>query len=119
MNKEFICIVCPRGCHISVDDNNIITGNQCKRGETYVINEMTNPKRVLTTTVKTLFPEHPRVSVKTSEAIPKGLLYQAMEEINKIVIDKEMKIGEVVIKNILDTGVDVILTKSVKLKEEF
>jgi CxxC motif-containing protein len=80
---------------------------------------MTNPKRVLTTTVKTLFPEHPRVSVKTSEAIPKGLLYKAMEEINKIVIDKEMKIGEIVIKNILDTGVDVILTKAVKLKEEF
>jgi CxxC motif-containing protein len=103
MNKEFICIVCPRGCHISVDDNNIITGNQCKRGETYVINEMTNPKRVLTTTVKTVF---------------KGLLYQAMEEINKIVIDKEMKIGEVVIKNILDTGVDVVLTKAVKVKEE-
>ena len=115
MNKEFICIVCPRGCHISVDEQNVITGNQCKRGETYVINEMTNPKRVLTTTVKTVFSEMPRVSVKTSEAIPKGMLYQAMEVINQVVIDKEMNIGEVVVKNILNTGVDVVLTKAVKM----
>jgi CxxC motif-containing protein len=115
MNKEFICIVCPRGCHISVDEQNVITGNQCKRGETYVINEMTNPKRVLTTTVKTVFPEMPRASVKTSEAIPKGMLYQAMEVINQVVIDKEMNIGEVVVQNILNTGVDVVLTKAVKM----
>ena len=117
MNKEFICIVCPRGCHISVDQENVISGNQCKRGETYVINEMTNPKRVLTTTVKTVFEEMPRVSVKTNDAIPKGLLYQAMGEINKVVIDQEMPIGATVIKNILDTGVDVVLTKAVKIKE--
>ena len=43
MNKEFICIVCPRGCHIKVDKQNAISGNSCKRGETYVINELTNP----------------------------------------------------------------------------
>ena len=115
MAKEFICIVCPRGCHISVDEQNVISGNMCKRGETYVINELTNPKRVLTTTVKTVFPEIPRASVKTIDAIPKDLIYQAMEVINKVVIDKEMNIGEVVVKNILDTGVDVVLTKEVRL----
>jgi CxxC motif-containing protein len=76
---------------------------------------MTNPKRVLTTTVKTVFSEMPRVSVKSSDAIPKGLLYQAMEVINQVVIDKEMNIGEVVVKNILNTGVDVVLTKAVKM----
>lgn len=117
MGKEFICIVCPRGCHVSIDDLGKITGNQCKRGEIYVINEMTNPKRVLTTTVKTIFPDIPRISVKTKEAIPKGLIYQAMELINQVVIDKEMNIGEVVIANILDTGVDVVLTKEIKRKE--
>jgi CxxC motif-containing protein len=118
MAKEFICIVCPRGCHVSVDDLGKITGNQCKRGETYVINEMTNPKRVLTTTVKTIFPEVPRASVKTKEAIPKGLIYQAMALINQVVIEKEMHIGEVIIPNILNTGVDVVLTKEIRRKEE-
>lgn len=115
MDKEFICIVCPRGCHIKVDEQNVISGNSCKRGETYVINELTNPKRVLTSTVKTVFKDLPRVSVKTVEAIPKGLIYQAMNIINKVVIDKEMNIGEIVVENILGTGVDVVLTKEVKL----
>ena len=98
-----------------VDEQNSITGNMCKRGETYVINEITNPKRVLTTTVKTVFKDIPRASVKTIDAIPKELIYQAMEVINKVVIDKEMHIGEVVIENILDTGIDVVLTKEVKM----
>jgi len=95
-----------------------ISGNQCKRGEVYVRNEMTNPTRILTTTVKTVFPEIPRASVKTSEPIPKGLLMEAMKEINKVTIEKEMKIGDVVIENILNTNVNIVLTKEIKRKEE-
>ena len=117
MTKEFICIVCPRGCHVKVDEAGTISGNQCKRGETYVKNEMTNPKRVLTTTVRTTFEEIPRASVKTVEAIPKGLIYQAMDLINQVVITKEMNIGDVVIENILNTSVNVVLTKEIKRKE--
>lgn len=117
MNKEFICIVCPRGCRVVVDENGKITGNQCKRGEVYVINEMTNPKRVVTSTVKTVFENIPRASVKTDQPIPKGLIYQVMEEINKVVIEKEMKIGEVVINNVLNTGVNIVLTKEIRRKE--
>lgn len=116
--KEFICIVCPRGCRVVVDDNMNISGNQCKRGEIYVRNELSNPTRILTTTVKTIFPEIPRASVKTSEPIPKGLLMEAMKEINKVTIEKEMKIGDVVIENILNTNVNIVLTKEIKRKEE-
>jgi CxxC motif-containing protein len=116
--KEFICIVCPRGCRVVVDDNMNISGNQCKRGEIYVRNELSNPTRILTTTVKTVFPEIPRASVKTSEPIPKGLLMEAMKEINKVTIEKEMKIGDVVIENILNTNVNIVLTKEIKRKEE-
>ncbi|HQN75017.1 MAG TPA: DUF1667 domain-containing protein [Bacillota bacterium] len=117
MAKEFICIVCPRGCRVKVDDYMVISENQCRRGETYVLNEMKNPKRVLTTTVRTIFEEIPRVSVKTSDAIPKELLYQAMELINQVVITKEMDIHDIVIKNILNTGVNVVLTREVKLNK--
>jgi len=116
--KEFICIVCPRGCRVVVDDNMNISGNQCKRGEIYVRNELSNPTRILTTTVKTIYPEIPRASVKTSEPIPKGLLMEAMKEINKVTIEKEMKIGDVVIENILNTNVNIVLTKEIKRKEE-
>jgi len=111
MSKEFICIVCPRGCHIKVDEINNISGNQCKRGEAYVKNEMQNPKRVLTTTVRTTFLNNPRVSVKTDDSIPKDLIFPAMELINKVIITKKMEIGEVVISNILNTGVNIVLTK--------
>jgi len=79
---------------------------------------MTNPTRILTSTVKTVFEEMPRASVKTSAPIPKGLLMEAMKEINKVIIDKEMNIGDIVIENILNTNVNIVLTKEIKRKEE-
>jgi len=117
MNKSFICIVCPRGCRVNVDDNMNITGNQCKRGETYVLTELTAPKRIITTTAKTIFKELPRVSVKTDNPIPKELIYDIMDIINDVVIDKPMAIGEILIANVLDTGVNIILTKSCLIRE--
>lgn len=112
MTKSFICIVCPRGCRVSVDDDMNITGNQCKRGITYVQTELTAPKRIITTTARTTFEELPRVSVKTDVPIPKELIYKIMDVINEVTVDKPMKIGEVLIKNVLDTGANIILTKS-------
>lgn len=109
--KTFTCIVCPRGCRVTIDDNMNVTGNKCLRGEKYARTEMTNPTRILTTTVKTTFKNMPRVSVKTEEPIPKELIMQAMEEINKVTIKEQKKIGDIVIENILDTGINVILTK--------
>ncbi len=114
MSKEFICIICPRGCHVLVDEQGNISGNECIRGEKYVKTEMTNPTRILTSTVKTVFSDIPRVSVKTDQPIPKGLIFKAMKEINQVVIDKEMAIGEVLIENILDTGANIVLTKPCK-----
>ena len=112
MTKSFICIVCPRGCRVNVDDNMNITGNQCKRGESYVLTELTAPKRIITTTARTVFKQLPRVSVKTDVPIPKELIYDIINIINGVVVDKPMAIGEVLISNILDTGSNVILTKS-------
>ncbi|HPJ24470.1 MAG TPA: DUF1667 domain-containing protein [Bacillota bacterium] len=112
MKKEFICIICPRGCHISVDENGNITGNLCKRGITYVETEMTAPKRTLTSTVRTIFPEIPRVSVKTDKPIPKESVTKVMDLLSEVLIDKPMSIGETVIENILDTGSNIILTRS-------
>ena len=49
--KEFVCIECPKGCRLKVDDDMNVTGNTCPRGKVYAINEMTCPKRVITSTV--------------------------------------------------------------------
>ena len=112
MKKEFICIVCPRGCHITVNDDGTITGNKCIRGIDYVKTEMTSPKRIVTSTVKTIFKDLPRVSVKTDKPVPKDKIMDVMKELSKITITKPMEIGSVVIENILDTGSNIVLTSS-------
>jgi CxxC motif-containing protein len=117
MKKEFICIVCPRGCHVSVDEDMNITGNQCPRGKTYVENEMTAPTRILTTTVRTIFEDQPRISCKTDNPIPKELIFEAMKVINHIVVDREISIGDILIENILNTNVNIIATKPSRKKE--
>lgn len=118
MKKEFICIVCPRGCHVTVDDDMNVSGNKCPRGKTYVETELKNPTRILTTTIKTVFNHQPRVSCKTDKPIPKNLLFEAMKVINDKIITQPLKIGDIVIEDILETGSNIILTKSCEIEEK-
>ncbi len=111
--KELTCIVCPVGCHLKVDDNLHVTGNRCPRGEMYAITEVTHPTRILTTTVKTIFKETPRLSVKSKSPVPKELIFQIMTDLSNIVIDKHVKIGDIIASDIRHTGVDMIATKSI------
>ncbi|MBD7915954.1 DUF1667 domain-containing protein [Clostridium sp. Sa3CUN1] len=112
MIKELICISCPMGCHLKVDTDKLeVTGNTCKRGKIYGINEVTNPVRVVTTTVKIEGGEHTVLPVKTKMPIPKDLNFKCIEELNKITVKSPIKMGDVIIENILDTGVDVIATR--------
>jgi len=112
MKKEFICIICPRGCRITVDEQGHISGNQCPRGKTYVETELRAPTRILTTTIKTRFSNQPRVSCKTDKPIPKEKIFDCMSQINKLTIEQSMTIGDIVIENILNTGANLVLTKS-------
>lgn len=115
MEKELICICCPNGCHLKVDvEANKVTGNTCPRGVEYGINEVTNPVRVITSTVKVKNGELPVVPVKTNKPIAKELNFKCMEEINKMVISAPIKIGDVVIENVLGTGVEIVVTRNVK-----
>jgi len=115
MEKELICICCPKGCHLKVDVKaNKVSGNGCIRGIEYGINEVTNPVRVITSTVKVKDGELAVVPVKTKNPIPKELNFKCMEEINKITMSAPVKIGDVVIANVLGTGVDIVITRNVK-----
>ena len=75
--KELICIVCPKGCRLRVDENDgyKVTGNTCPRGEEYGKMELTNPTRTITSTVAVRGAAHPRCPVKTTKPIPKGLIF--------------------------------------------
>lgn len=116
--KELICINCPMGCHLTVDDsdkdNIIVTGNTCPRGKTYGINEVLHPLRMVTSSVRIKNGKTKVVSIKTKEPIPKELIFKALNFLKDIEVEAPIKIGDVIVKNILDTNVDVIATSNVE-----
>ena len=110
-DRNLTCIVCPRGCNLTVKFNtdggiSEILGNACKRGITYAENECTHPKRTVTSTVRCA--DGRIVAVKTADVIPKERIFDAMREINACRPDGEIKIGDVIIENVADTGVAVV-----------
>ena len=119
--KEFICITCPMGCHLKVDDsdknNIIVTGNTCPRGKLYGINEVTRPKRMVTSSVMVIGGEDLVVSVKTKEAIDKALIFDVLKELKNVKVKAPVKIGDVIISNVLNTGIDIVSTRNVGVKK--
>lgn len=109
--KELICIVCPQGCRLRVDGEGNISGNACANGAEYAHTELTAPTRVLTSTVDILGAELPRCPVKTAGAIPKHLLFQAMEALRSVTVSAPVKTGQVIIADIAGTGVDLVATR--------
>ena len=111
--KDIVCIVCPNGCRIhcvQTLDGVHCTGQQCKRGEAYALTELTHPMRTLTTSVKTVFPEAPVISVRTDGEIEKAKMLDAAKALDEIVLRQRVKIGDVIAQNICNTGVNVICT---------
>ncbi len=113
--REITCTSCPFGCQITVkiDDSGeilSITGNTCKRGETYARNEITNPVRMITSTVAVRNSLYPVVSVKTSAPVAKGRIFEYMKVINKVSVEAPVKIGDVIVKDMLGTGIDLVAT---------
>ena len=111
--KNLTCIICPLGCELKIEfdadgkvDN--VSGNTCPRGKQYAINECTNPVRTITSTVRC--EDGGVVAVKTSCPIPKAKMFEVMEEINEARAGASVKIGDVIIANVCDTGADVIAT---------
>ena len=114
MKKNLVCVSCPLGCPIEVEIENgeviSVTGNTCKRGDAYARTEVTHPVRSLTSTVKVNGGVHPVVPVKSAGPVPKELMFDCMKVINSASVDAPVKIGDVVVENILGTGVDIVAT---------
>lgn len=116
MIKNIVCVSCPLGCPIEVTMENgevvSVKGNTCKRGDAYARTEMTAPKRSLTSTIKVSGGKLPVVPVKSSAPLPKELMLECMSEINRVTVKAPVKTGDVVIENILNTGVDIVATNN-------
>lgn len=111
--KELTCIVCPRGCRLKVDDNMEVTGNACPRGKMYAINELTNPTRTITSSIRVSNRPYTLVSVKTDKPVPKDKMFDVMKEIDKLSIEAPTRIGQVVLANVLGTDANIVITKDI------
>ena len=118
MIKKLTCIECPKSCTLSVDIENCrvikVSGNECPKGEKYAVSEIENPTRVLTSVVLAEGLPIKMVPVRTDKPIPKTKMSAAMEEIKKIKVRAPVKVGDVIIDDLLGLEVKVIATRTVK-----
>jgi CxxC motif-containing protein len=117
-NKEITCIVCPIGCKIQVKTEGkhfeICDGQKCKRGIEYARSEALDPRRMLTSSILVKNGEWPLVSVKSLKPVPKNKIFDVLKEIKKSSIKAPVNIGQIVIKNVSGTKINIITTKSIK-----
>jgi len=118
MKKDMICISCPMGCRISAEwesESDItVTGNKCQRGIIYGKEEILSPRRVVTATININSSWLGRLPVMTTGPVPKGKIDSLLNKIYKIHLDIPIVRDDIIIKNIENTGIDLIATRSVK-----
>ena len=114
---NLICIGCPLGCPLTVEmeGNEVksVAGNTCPRGDAYAKKELTNPTRIVTSTVRVAGGKLAMVSVKTESDIPKGKIFDCVKALKNVEVTAPVKIGDVIVENVAGTGVNVIATKNV------
>ncbi|MDB6469657.1 DUF1667 domain-containing protein [Blautia wexlerae] len=119
--RELICINCPLGCALTVymEQGKVVKveGNTCSKGKTYGEQEVTAPTRILTSSVRVLEGKLPVVSVKTASDIPKGKIRECAAALKSVQVQAPVKIGDVIVKNICETGVNLIATRNADLKQ--
>ena len=118
--RNLTCIGCPMGCPLTVklEDTEVISieGNSCKRGAVYGKKEVTDPTRIVTTTVRVSGGTEPVVSVKTKEDIPKGKIFECVKALKTVEVPAPVHIGDVLLEDVAGTGVDIVATKNVGTK---
>ena len=115
MKSELICITCPMGCRLSISgepEDPTVEGNKCKRGIAYARDELTNPTRMICSTVKISGGIHKVVPVKTAQAIPEKYKFAVMKLINGVEIQSPVVMGDVILENVFNTGVNVVVTRN-------
>lgn len=112
--KELICIMCPKGCHLKVDDELNVTGNTCPRGVTYGKQEVTDPRRYLTSTVKIASSYYRRLPVISSGDLPKDRVSDVVKYLDTVSVKAPVKVKDVIVKDVLGLGVDIIATRTIE-----
>ena len=114
---NLICISCPRGCHLTVEkvgEEVKVTGNSCPRGVVYATNELIDPKRTLTTTVAINGKNVHRLPVISSSPLPKDRVMDVMKELKGLEAKTPIHLGDVLVKDVLGLGSDILASKTVE-----
>ena len=120
MSKNITCILCPLGCEIHINEENndfLLSGNMCSKGEEYAIKEIKNPIRIVTTTVFIKNGKNRLLPVKSEKGIHKDLVKKCIFELSKMKLTAPIKCGDIIYKNIYETGINIIASRDIKKKK--
>lgn len=116
--RELICIGCPLGCPLTVtmEAGEVVSveGNTCKRGDDYARKEVTNPTRIVTSTVMVEGGSDVTVAVKTRTDVPKSKIFDCVKALKGVTVKAPVHIGDVIVADAAGTGVDFIATSNVE-----
>lgn len=113
---EIICVACPKGCRLETRRENgelLVSNAGCKRGSEYALAEISDPRRMVASTVRLENGLQPLVPVYTAEPFPKGKIQELLKRLRKISLPAPVKLGQVVMKNALDTGINVVTSRDI------
>jgi len=115
--SHYLCIGCPLGCRLEVEEDDShdiveVRGWSCKKGERYGREEHTDPRRMVSTTVRIEGAALARLPVKTADSVPKGEVQAVCEALRRLSVEGPVKMGDVVAADVAGTGVDVVATRS-------
>jgi len=119
--RHFTCVTCPVGCEIDVElrDGEVLsmTGNRCAKGKDFVLQELEEPMRVLTTTVPIEGAKWAMLPVRTDKSIPRRLFFEVMGEVAGVELRAPVEVSDVIIEDVAGTGANVIATRNMKRLE--
>jgi CxxC motif-containing protein len=116
---KILCITCPKGCSLEVtrEGETIVEIKPgCKRGHEYVGRELTDPRRMVATTVKVKHGNHPLLPVYTAAPFPKGKIPLLMQALREVEVDAPITMGMAVVENVLDSGIDILASRDIRLQ---
>ena len=118
MKQELICIGCPMGCQLTAEVENgavtSVTGNTCPRGAAYARRECVAPVRTVTGTVAIQGAALPVLPVRTGGEVPKALVFDVARTLGTVTAQAPIAIGDVVLRDVCGTGVDVVAAKNME-----
>jgi len=116
--RHFTCVTCPIGCEIDVElqDGRVVSmeGNKCDKGEEFVLQELEEPMRILTTTVRLKGARWAMLPVRSDAPVPRRLLFRAIEELAGVELQAPVKLYDVVLKNVAGTGANIVATRNME-----